>query len=42
MGNFDEDVKDKFSLLKEGEIILVENIRYFKEETDDDEKFSKN
>ena len=41
MGNFDEDVKDKFSLLKEGEIILVENIRYFKEETDDDEKFSK-
>ena len=40
-GNFDEDVKDKFSLLKEGEIILVENIRYFKEETDDDEKFSK-
>ncbi len=41
VGNFDEDVKDKFSLLKEGEIILVENIRYFKEETDDDEKFSK-
>ena len=41
MGNFDEDVKDKFSLLKEGEIILVENIRFFKEETDDDEKFSK-
>ena len=42
VGNFDEDVKDKFSLLKEGEIILVENIRYFKEETDDDENSQKN
>ena len=26
------EVKDKFSHLKEGEIILIENIRYFKEE----------
>ena len=32
---------EKFSHLKEGEIILVENIRYFKEETEDDENFSK-
>ena len=40
MGNFDDKVKDKFSHLKEGEVILIENIRYFKEETDDDENFS--
>ena len=31
-GNFDNEVKDKFSQLKESEVILVENIRYFKEE----------
>ncbi len=41
MGNFDDDVKDKFSHLKEGEIILVENIRYFKEEIINDDGFSK-
>ncbi len=41
VGNFDEEVKDKFSHLKEGDVILIENIRYFKEETDDDENFSK-
>ena len=41
MGNFDEQIGEKFSHLKEGEIILVENIRYFKEETEDDENFSK-
>ena len=41
MGNFDDDTKDKFSHLKEGEIILIENIRFFKEETDNDENFSK-
>ncbi len=41
MGNIDKDVKEKFSHLKEGEVILIENIRYFKEETDDDENFSK-
>ncbi len=41
MGNFDHEVKDKFSHLKEGEVILIENIRYFKEETDNDESFSK-
>tara|TARA_B100001989_G_scaffold247626_1_gene220076 strand:- start:292 stop:1482 length:1191 start_codon:yes stop_codon:yes gene_type:complete len=41
IGNFDEEVKDKFSHLKEGDVILIENIRYFKEETDDDENFSK-
>ena len=41
MGNFDDEVKDKFSHLKEGEVILIENIRFFKEETEDDENFSK-
>ena len=41
MGNLDEEVQDKFSHLKEGEIILIENIRYFKEESDNDEDFSK-
>ena len=41
MGNFDDEVKDKFSHLKEGEIILVENIRYFREEIEDDDSFAK-
>ena len=41
VGNFDGAVKDKFSHLKQGEVILIENIRYFKEETEDDENFSK-
>ena len=41
MGKFDDEVKDKFSHLKEGEAILIENIRYFKEEIEDDDNFSK-
>ena len=41
MGNFDNEVKDKFSHLKEGEIILIENIRFFNEEIEDDDFFSK-
>jgi len=41
MGNLDNEVQDKFSHLKESEIILLENIRYFKEESSDDENFSK-
>jgi len=41
MGDFDNEMKDKFSHLKEGEVILIENIRYFKEETDNDENFSR-
>ncbi len=40
-GDFDNEIKDKFSKLKESEVILVENIRYFREEMDDDELFSK-
>ena len=41
IGNFDNEVKEKFSHLKEGEVILIENIRYFKEETENDENFSR-
>ena len=41
MGNLDEDAQNKFSHLKEGEIILIENIRYFKEESNNDEDFAK-
>ena len=41
MGNLDDDVQNKFSHLKEGEIILLENIRFFKEESVNDENFSK-
>ena len=41
MGNLDAKTQDKFSHLKEGEIILLENIRYFNEESNDDENFSK-
>jgi phosphoglycerate kinase len=41
MGNLDNEIQDKFSHLKEGEIILLENIRYFKEESSNDENFSK-
>ena len=41
MGNLDNEIQGKFSHLKQGEIILLENIRYFKEESNDDEKFSK-
>jgi len=41
MGNLDEEVNNKFSHLKEGEVILIENIRYFKEETNNDNNFSK-
>ena len=40
-GVFDDNTAKKFSHLKEGEVILIENIRYFKEETEDDEDFSK-
>ena len=41
MGKFDDEIKSKFSHLKEGELILIENIRYFKEEIEDDDNFSK-
>ena len=41
MGSLDDEVQDKFSYLKDGDIILLENIRYFKEEINDDVDFSK-
>ena len=40
-GTFDGETKEKFSHLKGGEVILIENIRFFKEETEDDQVFSK-
>ena len=40
-GVFDHETNSKFSYLKEGEVVLLENIRYFKGEDEDDEDFSK-
>ncbi len=40
-GAFDDETNEKFSHLKGGEVILIENIRFFKEETEDDHGFSK-
>ena len=40
-GEINDELKTKCSYLKESEILLIENIRFFKEETEDDEKFSK-
>ncbi len=40
-GTFDGETKEKFSHLKGGEVILIENIRFFKEETEDELDFSK-
>ena len=40
-GVFDDDVNEKFSYLKGGDVILIENIRFFKEEAEDDLNFSK-
>tara|TARA_B100001250_G_scaffold371524_1_gene356404 strand:- start:470 stop:1660 length:1191 start_codon:yes stop_codon:yes gene_type:complete len=40
-GNIDEEAKTKSLNLKTGEILLLENIRFFKQETENDENFSK-
>ena len=40
-GELNSEIKEKFSYQQEGEIILFENIRFFKEETDNDDSFSK-
>ena len=40
-GAFDNETDEKFSHLRGGEVILLENIRFFKEETEDDHNFSK-
>ncbi len=41
VGELNSDIKEKFSYQKEGEVILFENIRFFQEETDNDDLFSK-
>ena len=40
-GEINDELKTKSSYLKESEILLIENIRFFKEETENDEMFSK-
>ena len=40
-GEINAELKVKSSYLKESEILLIENIRFFKEETENDERFSK-
>ena len=41
MGNLDDEIKKKFSYQQSGEVILFENIRYFKEEENNDENLGK-
>ena len=41
IGEIDKEAKDKCSYLKESEIILFENIRFFKEEIENDDAFAK-
>jgi phosphoglycerate kinase len=40
-GEIDDEVKTKSFYLKDGEVLLIENIRFFKEENENDESFSK-
>ena len=40
-GNIDDETKDKSSYLKRGEILLLDNIRFFKGELENDEIFAK-
>jgi phosphoglycerate kinase len=40
-GEINDELKAKSAYLKEGEILLIENIRFFKEETENNERFSK-
>ncbi len=40
-GDINKETKSKFSHLKEGEIILLENIRFFKEEDNNNDNFAK-
>ena len=40
-GEINSELKAKCSYLKNGEILLIENIRFFKEESDNEENFSK-
>jgi len=41
MGDINQETKSKCSYLKEGEILLLENIRFFKEENENDDAFAK-
>ena len=41
MGDINEETRIKFAYLKEGEIILLENIRFFKEESEIEDNFAK-
>ncbi len=41
MGDINEETKSKFSYLKESEVILLENIRFFKEESENDDNFAR-
>ncbi len=41
MGKIDDETKNKTSYLKPGEILLLDNIRFFKEETENDIFFAK-
>ncbi len=41
MGEIDEETKSKFAYLKEGEIILLENIRFYSGENTNDDNFAK-
>ncbi len=41
MGEINDETKNKFSYLKEGEIILLENIRFFEGENKNDDSFAK-
>ena len=41
VGSLDNDSNEKFSYQKVGDVILIENIRYFKEEEENDQLFSK-
>ena len=40
-GEINDEIKEKSSFLKKSEILLIENIRFFIEETENDENFSK-
>jgi phosphoglycerate kinase len=40
-GEINDEIKTKSSYLKESEILLIDNIRFFKEETENDENFSR-
>ncbi len=41
MGDINEETKSKFAYLKEGEIILLENIRFFEGENKNDDSFAR-